>query len=242
MRCDRFEARVYQLLDRRIDPAMDEQLRDHAEVCETCGELFRAQEDLFVGLTLTEPSLETDEFVQRVVDSAQPQTASVGLPTTVWTAVAALSALVLIAVLPWLQAKGTQSGRNTSAASQPYDKPGTTSPPTGATESFGLVMSTTSVPADRPDRRHNLPSEQDMTVAWTELALRWQAIGSQWSASKNRESQDWMRQFTGGLRPLTTSMSSAINVVRSTLDGQRELRTTKPQARSSHVPPRHHVV
>ena len=50
MQCEKFEARLQDLLDQRARPEFDERLLEHAETCENCRETLWLQEQLFTGL------------------------------------------------------------------------------------------------------------------------------------------------------------------------------------------------
>lgn len=54
MQCEKFEARLHDLLDQRSAPECDPLLLEHAEQCDGCRELLSIQEQMMLGLELWE--------------------------------------------------------------------------------------------------------------------------------------------------------------------------------------------
>lgn len=71
MQCAKFEQRVQQLLDDRNDVEQDEEIREHAEVCDTCGAYIHAQRRLFDGLRALPATGCSQDIGHRVLDELQ---------------------------------------------------------------------------------------------------------------------------------------------------------------------------
>jgi hypothetical protein len=72
MRCDEFEVRLNQVLDRRRSPGGDPQLRDHALECLDCRDQLATLGQLLDGLDLLETPPLGDDFARRVVARVVP--------------------------------------------------------------------------------------------------------------------------------------------------------------------------
>jgi hypothetical protein len=97
MRCDEFEVRLNQVLDRRRSLGGDLQLRDHAQVCPDCREQLATMCQLLDGLDLLEVPPLADDFALRVVSQVVP--APVHPQRSSWLPWA-VAAVLLLSLLP----------------------------------------------------------------------------------------------------------------------------------------------
>lgn len=67
MQCEKFEARLQDLLDQRARPELDAQLLEHADNCDECRDTLALQERLFTGLEIWEAPRLPDSFAADVV-------------------------------------------------------------------------------------------------------------------------------------------------------------------------------
>lgn len=100
MRCEQFEIRLQDLLDRRERPEFDPSLLEHAEVCRECQRLLAGQELLLVALEQPLPDDTDHQFVERVMAEASAwPPRRVRLANAV-LALAGLAALFLLMSVP----------------------------------------------------------------------------------------------------------------------------------------------
>ena len=122
MRCEQFDRRLQEVLDARVDPDLDEPLREHAEVCQGCRELLGGYDVLLSAVTSEWLPSGSRQLSTRVVEqwrqSAGHQLEPL-LPRRtrrVWQFVAgsiACAAALLVAVSPLLQYHPPQNGAET---------------------------------------------------------------------------------------------------------------------------------
>jgi hypothetical protein len=235
MQCEQFESRLHDLLDRRSRPERDDALRAHAFHCPACRQVLDTQELLWDGLEFFEAPEMSSNFASRVLSQYQPPQPANDRVRKVFVAVCAVAAALLVIVIPILRGSNQGSDDGASALelvviepSSPIDMPlpdaidrvddvqprpiadenvASTSPPIGQHDgvtSEGVALS---------------PEYPDLFAIWTEqLNL---------IPPEQMESVD---QISGGLRPIATSFSAAINLLRRTLPVGKEQPPQKPQA------------
>lgn len=243
MQCEKFEARLQDLLDQRQRPECDAQLLEHADACDNCRETLILQEQMFAGLELWETPTLDDAFAARVVAQAvaQPRVVAkhdstkTGRSSLPWKLVAgALAASLLVGVV-------TVASRWNNAAPKPHNvakqTPGNIAPPAPA-------------PEIEPDKTPNIAPSAEQAVATSAGTLP-DHLAAQWVENApelldGRATGRMIREVTyslpevgnmedsiPGLRPITSSFSLTIGLVRKTLPGGRE----QPQREDSKAAP-----
>jgi len=101
MKCEQFEQRLHELLDRRCPPETDELLLSHAQSCDGCRQVLSAQEALFDGLEMAVTPELSPDFTDRVLADLRPARRPRSFRLAL-AAVAAVAALVLLIVLPYV--------------------------------------------------------------------------------------------------------------------------------------------
>lgn len=98
MRCDEFEARLNDLLDRRRDLGGDAALTNHADGCPQCRRLWQSYENLFSELAWLERPAPADDLPERVVVALRdsPRTQNRYWLSAVWAAAAAVAVAVAL--------------------------------------------------------------------------------------------------------------------------------------------------
>lgn len=100
MRCDEFEVRLNQVLDRRRSPGGDPQLRDHAQGCPDCREQLATMGQLLDGLDLLEVPPLADDFALRVVSRVVPPAPNHPQRSSWLPSAVAVAAVLLLSLLP----------------------------------------------------------------------------------------------------------------------------------------------
>jgi hypothetical protein len=80
MHCEKFEARLQDLLDARLSPECDSELLAHADQCDACREMLVLCEQMLSGLEVWEAPPLPDDFAARVVALAQQPVTVAELP------------------------------------------------------------------------------------------------------------------------------------------------------------------
>jgi hypothetical protein len=201
MRCEQFERRLQDVLDNRLNPEIDEPLRDHAGACPECRELLASYDGILTtvasGWVPRGPRRLTGQIIaewQQTVDyEAQPlpQMRRVR-PWQVLAGSFACAAAILIALMPLLQRPGTT------------DSVLATVPP---------VVESTAAPMDRA----NLRPEQLGTVAHRTgrglalLVLEFPDYETANSGEFDKQVR-WLRPVASSLKPLS-SVGEPFNVL-----------------------------
>jgi hypothetical protein len=75
MRCEQFERRLHEVLDARINPELDEPLREHAEICPNCRELLGTYDVLLTTVASDWFPAGSRQLAARVIDRWQRSSA-----------------------------------------------------------------------------------------------------------------------------------------------------------------------
>lgn len=245
MHCEKFEARLMDLLDARERPESDAALVSHAESCENCRDLLAAQEQLFAGLELWEPPAMSADFSSRVVAATlQNTTAEEPLVATLvrrksatlwWALSAVVAASLLIVAYPvanWIHggvAKVPVDAQPKLESAQPV-------PPPNTEPEMNFVQSplVPPLPLVTPAPEPKLPMEM--------TAERLAAEGEEIFRTIQETPMDESVERIPGFRPIANSFGLAIGAARKTLPGMKEanpstmndpkqpVRPNKPQA------------
>lgn len=222
MHCEKFEARLQDLLDERLPPECDSALMAHAEQCEACREMLGLCEQMFSGLEVWEAPPLADGFAARVVALAQQPAATVQpapqkqTATFAWkllSGVLAASLLVGLSTLALYQNRSASSPQANMAEATPL--------PTVAPQTHVAISPAMASPTVGP-----------APLQAGELA---QLVESADGFFDGRTTGRMIREVTSslpevplvdeqipGLRPITNSFSLTFTIVRKTLPGRRE--------------------
>ncbi len=205
MRCRSAEARMQELLDQRLDPALDAELLEHAAVCSECCKLLELQGELLVGLAgLRVPKLPND-FSRRVVGSVvRPQRAAQRFaPTTSVLAIVAMLFLVF----------GLWSSQDRSAISGVGNELAKATSHGSSAQRRGATLSIADIDSG------------DLRVAFEQFVVQ---------LASNEGARFQVDQFAGTIRPLASTLNVAFDAIRRSIPGRRQPAHGEPQARESH--------
>lgn len=228
MNCEEFEERVQCLLDGRVPLATDAALFRHAQGCRQCQRLLDAYETLWAGLEVWEPPPLPADFARHVVQQVTP--APLGRPRVLiragLTALAALAAALLLALLPAARNALTAPTMRPVARLAPARPATDHAPPRPARDSEPRSPQT-----DQP-----IPPSHLAAMLADPAALH--AVWRQWRADVVDGPLRPMDGIAGGLRPITVSLTEAIDVLRSTLPigGEQEEKKASGDSASIHRP------
>jgi hypothetical protein len=223
MRCERFERRLQQLLDRRLRPEEDEDLLLHAAVCTTCQLWLAAQKSLYESLRWSRPPQLGRTFAQRVLArSSRART------VTRWRAVVGsavvIAASLLIVTMPvgW----NPNGGRRAQPMSSVKRAP-----------SQGAVVHHIELPSGVRKTHEPAPMVE---IPVDHLAMDAEAIRdvwNKWVRSLSESPLDGLEpvdQITRGFRPLASTLNVAIDALRSTVPVGKDTGPAEPQAHAPH--------
>jgi hypothetical protein len=109
MRCEAFEARLDDVLDRRLPPEEDAELAAHAAACDDCRHLLAAHARLLECVAQRVRPQPSPGFVEGVVSLARPGRWRAA-PANAAVAVAAVAAILVVGLLPvaswWMARRG----------------------------------------------------------------------------------------------------------------------------------------
>jgi anti-sigma factor RsiW len=199
MRCAQFEERLQRLLDQRELPSEDSQLNRHARRCPECRETLAACCRMIDGLNLLELRVPDEDFSLRVVGRTQvgrPSPATRRRFAGALAGIAAGLALTLLLPFSWREDR-------TESATVP------------APVIAGVPL-TTEVAATGP-RAGAVDRSAD---AWTKARLDQQqplALLRNWTASWSDRTWNPVDGLAGGLTPITTPLSVAVEEIRRTI-------------------------
>jgi len=204
MRCDEFETRLNDLLDRRVLPETDAGLCAHARKCATCGGLLEAQELLFEGLSALKPTEASDmsaAVLAAVRQSSRP------IKSVRWDGARTW--------FPWVAAAGIMIGMGALLSRLP-----------NRIENNQLAVTPNpELVVPRAENRHPIHPEYVKIVQDTgetvALALRWPGVPLDDAnvVGPDEDTPEWVEEVTNGIRPLTRSMGAALDAVRSSIPG-----------------------
>lgn len=200
MRCEEFEQRLNQILDRRQPLRPSGALLEHADACPRCGQTLSGYQRLQKGVASLEPPQLDAEFTQRVVQriAVSPRT-SLGH----WRGLVAMAvaASLLIAVIAGLRHRQGASDSNPMA--------GTSAPLfVGSPDALDRVDFATdeTAPAGISDGPPDLPFSPD----------QWRTMLTHWSGAW-RGRWEPVDPLAGGFRPITTSLTVALDELRNAI-------------------------
>ncbi|MBW3598345.1 MAG: zf-HC2 domain-containing protein [Planctomycetes bacterium] len=249
MSCEKFEVRLQELLDERLRPEDDAQLGRHADACPACRGVLTAQAALWDGLAGRPAPRTSAGFVEAVVANAEcgaGGNAECGVRNAEWeergrrrTAVGWLvAAAVVVAVAPaayWSIRSGAT--RKTAAERESVAPQAPTSPqiaehrappPEVATIDDGDPGSAPIPSSLTPEERYALLLERWQSQL-PELGGRLGLIGEDAPATQGAAA---VSQITDRIRtPLSSSLISTLNVLRTALPTGADPSPAKPQAR-----------
>jgi hypothetical protein len=196
MQCDQFESRVNELLDRRAALESDSALMAHSFVCTECAEVLSGYQTLVASIPLLDIEDGEIEAADKVLSIVTPSKARVE-SAYVWYWCLAVAAALVLSVLPWL--------------SRPLDVAGSPAQP---------AVSDLVERVPESDRR----SQEDGTAdLWTAPPNeQYLAMAEELAARQ----LTWVEPVADGLRPVTNSMSAALNALRRTLPGSQSATTS----------------
>jgi len=225
MKCDEFDERVHSLLDNREPIHGDRRLLEHAEACSKCRGMLGAYDDLFGGLKCGGlPDLSAN-FTQRVlaqVSAESPQTVQPARHTRRRYALAAvaIAAGLLVALSPflrnWLTPKRPIGPQVVEDNREEQPEPPAPKPTDGDSshDDDAVQLANDAVVGDRNEDAdgEQLPNLLDRLAAPSLPLDRFVPVD----------------EIRGGLRPVTSSLTVAIDALRSTIPIGRHDRSQDP--------------
>ncbi|MCO6456044.1 MAG: hypothetical protein J5I93_12160 [Pirellulaceae bacterium] len=217
MRCEQFEIRLQDLLDRRERPEFDACLLEHAEACGECQRLLAGQELLLATLAEPLPDEPDHLFVDRVMAEATawpPRRVRLGNAVL---ALAGLAAMFLLMSVPaWKLPISPEGHPELAVAGDPE------AAPSGA-------LAGDSRPQPRPDADSGMsapgPLFGDVPFHLDEYLSLLEIHG---------ENLQHVDQLAGGFRPLASSLSFAFDAFRRSFPLGRDPRGSE-RGRSASV-------
>ncbi len=219
MHCVQFETRLNDLLDEREPPGDDRQLIEHARRCDECADLLAGHEMLLADLqslacagsldgprTLRRPAAPVD-FSLRVALAVADERRAARRNGWFWL-IPALAASLLVAVVAWRNLGAAFSGARPTAE-------------TMAHAATPVTPSAVRHPGDIPQATPltSVIAAQLPSYPWT--GMRTDQI--------SQGLTDSVEHLADGLKPVTDSMSAALQALRRTLPG------AEPAVRSSWI-------
>jgi hypothetical protein len=214
MKCDEFEETVHRSLDQRAIPWSCERLQEHARVCTACRDLLDACEELSDGLTFFEIEGPDDTFSQSVISAVTTARRGPRSGRKLSVALAAVAASALLLLLPdflsWRPAS-PNTPSSPLATNQRAADAQAQDPPASAEESSG---------------EDALPPDKASIDQVNALLADWR---NRWS------SEDWkpVDRLEGGLAPITTTLSIAIDELRATIPLGKSTRSPEAPGESA---------
>ena len=225
MRCERFERRLQQLLDRRLRPEDDEDLLLHAAVCTTCHLWLAAQKRLYESLRWSRPPEPGRTFAQRVLARSSRVRTAARWRAVVGAAVA-IAASLLIVTMP--------VGRNPNDGRRAQPTSSAKPAPMQGSVVHDVKMRSLQVPHERASKVE-IPVDH---LAMDAELIR--DVWNRWVRSLSEPPLDGLEsvdQITHGFRPLASTLNVAIDALRSTVPVGKGTGPAEPQARVPHGQP-----
>lgn len=257
MHCEKFEARLQDLLDRRECPQLDAQLVEHADACEPCRETLLVQEQLFAGLDLWEAPPAPEGFATRVVAqhlrqhaiaTAAPAAANGGLAIKLLAGALAASLLLTVIGFAVRQNRGAPDAVPApEVVQQDAVEPPTNAPITVESPTETKVVQSPQLPGPEPEiavdqqllNQH--PAMQFVSSA-PEL-LDGHATGRMIrEVTTSLPEVKVVEETIPGLRPITSSFGMTIGMVRRTLPGGSDSSPREAPKQQPPVKPQAEVV
>ena len=200
MRCEEFEQRLNQLFDRRQPLRPSGALLEHADACARCGQTLSGYQRLQKGVSSLEPPQLDAEFTQRVVQrmKVSPRTSLGHWHGLVAMAIAA-SLLVAVGAGLWHRQEALDSNPLAS----------TSAPFSGESPDASVAVDPATdeaSPADISDGPPDLLLSPD----------QWQSLLAHWSGAW-RGRWEPVDPLAGGFRPITTSLTVALDELRNAI-------------------------
>jgi hypothetical protein len=243
MLCEKFDTRLHEVLDQRERAELDTQLREHALTCDDCAERLAAQASLFEGLRAAAPPALGPDFTNRVLTTVKTRQITVAWRKVVWSLLA-VAAVLLVAALPawWWLAAGQSGGSGPIRAGHdgpslaqdgpaPANERGSAATPNNPIEtrdqdtSPQQLLDTAPAP-DAPNESavaiDSSPSADDIAPEglFREGILPWEIAANFPGVDKQRAEMlqsVWTERVATPLKPVTSSVTGAVNVLRRTL-------------------------
>ena len=200
MQCHDFECRMQLLLDHRIPPTQDRQLRTHAAVCDPCKRALEAQSQLLMWVGTSSTSELPGGLATAVLTGLDKQCKESQQTVLAIALVVSLAGLLLLHHQFHPNEGRLELANTTPITAQP------TSP---------------LAPADTSDS-----ATRKLTGQAVRLALeQWKTPIAHWNAHSSLP----MDQIADGLRPIASSFSIALDALRRTFPGSYRNTPPKPQ-------------
>jgi hypothetical protein len=235
MSCAEFDEQIQRLLDRRIAPEGQANLRRHARGCRRCGAVLAAYRQLLVGLQDFDVADLDDDFARSVVEQA---TAPVSRPAPQrrWAAYVAiaLAASLLLAAMPLWRVNPRQTTLNPqlSTLNSQLSTLDPQFPPLNS--QLSPLDPHPSTPNPHPSTLNSKPAPPPaaeplpVRALWDTWYARWRPDGSriwtfrpppltwdQWYDRWKQESRESIDPLADGFAPIATSLTVAIDGIRS---------------------------
>ncbi len=242
MQCEKFEARLQDLLDQRERPEFDAHLLEHAENCENCRETLMLQEQLFAGLDLWETPRTSAGFATSVVARHMTEVAPVRVAErtgnsgpVAWKVVAGVIAASLMVACIVASARYSAS-RPALPPPSVVQKPAVekVAPVTEQLVQTPVPVVVETTAPDHPAIQFVGSAPEFLDGHATGRMIR--------EVTSSLPEVAMVEENIPGLRPITNSFSLTIGMVRRTLPGGRDASpraepkpqpTVKPQAELS---------
>lgn len=223
MHCEKFEARLHDLLDERLPPECDSTLLAHAEQCDGCREMLGLCEQMLSGLEMWEAPAVSDGFAARVVAQAQQPVAIAELPTPKRAASLGwklLSGVLAASVVVGVVTMTIQHNR-TASAPQANTAEATALPAVAPQAQIAISPAVMASPTlgPRPLQAGELAQLVENADGLFDGRTTGRMIREVTSSLPEVPPVD---EHVPGLRPITNSFSLTIGIVRKTLPGRRE--------------------
>lgn len=234
MRCDQFDQRLQNLLDRRSRPEWDASLRAHAVKCDDCASKLDLQRRLFATLRS-----DTQRFARRSVPFPPSHAHSASLctsalsehqnsrPTQVahpylrWSVAAACLLLISLSALA-LRSPLPRAAREFANAEPPAQE---LVSPQGNVVANRLALAPAVLD---PTTLRPVAGEPPLVV----LGPIWTSVEYHFVATVD-ERRTSLESIAGGLRPVTDSLTTAMEVLRRTFFSAADPAPEKPQAQKN---------
>jgi hypothetical protein len=193
MHCERFRSRLNFVLDERLDPQADSLLRGHARRCADCADLLEAHVELFSAVEQLPHPRPRADFSFRVMaafESAQLATAT-----------------PLVSVAP----RSAPPSRSKSA--RRWAIPAFAA---AAAAAIAVVVSSSNVGGPVPERAVNVAQQTRLRVGSPHVLTPF-AMGPAYLGDDVDAQRVWVGELTQGMKPVTSSVYSALRTVWRTL-------------------------
>lgn len=222
MQCEEFEDRFQQVLDARQSPHDDPLLVKHALGCSNCQEWLESERLLFKGLAASQAT-PRDDFAECVLAEVAIQTAQ-ARPNHVLGAawMTLLASAVCIAYISFVLMKSQPV-----PVAQPIP---TGVAPANSTQPTPQVP-IAALPQDESLALHSVSTDAQLEIDQYRRVLADLAT----QIGESHELEEMSESLSPGIRPIQSSFGLAIDALRRTLPGGRDVRPTKPDSGAQFV-------